>query len=496
MTPAILSLTGVSKRFGSVQALDDAHLDLRAGEVHAVVGANGAGKSVLVKILCGVYPADSATLTLNGTVVSIGSAREAGLLGLAIIHQTPGTDPRLTVADYLMLGQEPTRRGLIDRQQLRRSAAERLAVIGAVLPTDAPLGSLGRGQHLLLEIARAVADHARVVVLDEPTASVSIDEAQTMLRVIDALRRSGIAVVVITHRLDEIWRLADRITVLRAGRVVRNGRVSETSVEQVTTDMLGHEVSRAVAAEPVVTGPVVLAGEALTDGSGFGPISLDLRAGEIVAVVGGGAATLAGLLTGVRRVRGGRLLRGGMPIRLRGLRDAVRHGIGVMPESREQQALAVRLAEEPPVVLTGMDAVRAAVEERLASVRQAVKTDIPVLRRAPWELREDIPALVEGNRQSVTLARWGELAPPVLVLVEPTRGVDVGARQRMHRELAELRRGGTAILLVSTDLEEVLGLSDRILVVRSGSVVAELSRADATPQNVTEHVAGRAGQSA
>ncbi|KFF59743.1 hypothetical protein JF66_09165 [Cryobacterium sp. MLB-32] len=492
MTPALLRITGVSKRFGAVQALDDVQLELRGGEVHAVFGANGAGKSVLVKILCGIYPADSATITVNGTAITVGSAREAREHGLFIVHQTPGADPRLTVADYLMLGQEPTRHGLVDRQQLRRSAEARLTAIGAHLATEALLGSLSRGQHLMLEIARAVADHARFMVLDEPTASVSILEAQALLRVVDRLRRAGIAVLIITHRLDEIWGLADRITVLRAGRLVSTVRAADATVDQITTDMLGHEVSHHVTHENREAGPVVLAGIGLTDGAAFGPVDVDLRAGEIVGMVGEGAATVARMLTGLQRMRGGSLLLDGVPVRVRGLRDSVRCGIGVMPDNREEQASAVRLAEEPAAVLTGMDAVRAAVEERLATVRQAVKIDIPVLRRPSSELRENIPALLEGNRQAVTLARWGELDPRVLVLVEPTRGVDVGARQRMHRELVELRRRGAAILLVSADLDEVLGLSDRIVVLRSGRVAAEIPRADATRGNVMECVSGGA----
>lgn len=489
MTSALLRLRGVSKRFGTVQALNDVHVDLHAGEVQALLGANGAGKSVLAKILGGIYPADSAEITLNGSLVTIGSAREARLHGLALIQHTPGTDPRLTVAEYLMQGQEPTRHGLVDRQQLRSSAEERLAAIGVPVPAHAPLGSLGRGQRLLLDVARAVADHARVVVFDEPTASVSILEAREVLRVIDGLRGSGVAVVVITHRLEEVWGLADRITVLRAGRRVSTTRAVDATVEQVTTDMLGHEVPPGVSQENREAGPVVLAGTGLTDGAGVGPIDIELRAGEIVGVVGEEAAAIAGMLSGQRRVRAGRLLLDGTPVRLRSLHDAVRLGIGVMPEDREEQALAVSLAEQP-VQLTGMDTVRAAVEERLATVRNVVKTDIPALRRPSSQLRENIPALLRGNVQAVTLARWGELDPRLLVLVEPTRGADVGARQRMHRELAELRRRGAAILLVSADLEEVLRMSDRLLVVRSGRVVAEMSRAEATRQNVTAWLAG------
>jgi len=497
MTAPLLRMTGVSKRFGAAKALDDVHLDLRAGEVHALMGENGAGKSTLMKILSGVYTPDAGTIELNGLASTIQNPRDALAKGIAIIHQELNTVPEMTIAENLSLGHEPTRRGLLDRKEMRRSAREKLDRIGVDISVDMPLGKLSVGMQQLVEIARAVAEDAKILVLDEPTASLSQTEAERLFTLVDEMRARGMALAYISHRMEEVWRLSDRITVLRDGRWVSTTEREHVTPAQVVNDMVGRNVTDLYVHENRAAGPVVLAVDELCNGREIGPMSLEVRSGEVVALVGlvgAGRTELARMIFGADRARSGRISIDGTPIKVRSPRDAIRHRIGLLPESRKEQALFLDMSIRDNTVISSIDNYGVVGVLKLRAIRDAVEAEVAALRVRSTSIKQNVSGLSGGNQQKVVLSRWILVQPKILILDEPTRGVDIGAKQEIYRIINDLTLTGMAILMISSDLPEALGISDRVLIVRNGRIAKEISRAEATEQNVMMYATGVAAE--
>jgi ribose transport system ATP-binding protein len=493
MTPPLLRMTGVSKRFGGAKALDDVHLDLRAGEVHALMGENGAGKSTLMKILSGVYTPDAGSIELNGRITSIQNPRDALDKGIAIIHQELNTVPEMTIAENLALGHEPTRHGVLDRREMRRAAREKLDRIGVDISVDLPLGKLSVGMQQLVEIARAVAEDAKILVLDEPTASLSQAEAERLFTLVDEMRARGMALAYISHRMEEVWRLSDRITVLRDGKWVSTTARENVTPAQVVNHMVGRDVSNLYVHENRSAGDVVLGVTDLGNGREIGPMSLEVRAGEVVALVGlvgAGRTELARMIFGADRATSGQISIDGSPISVRSPRDAIRHRIGLLPESRKEQALFLDMSIRDNTVMSSMDNYGVGGVLKLRAIRDAVESEVAALRVRSTSINQNVSGLSGGNQQKVVLSRWILVQPKVLILDEPTRGVDIGAKQEIYRIINDLTLKGVAILMISSDLPEALGISDRVLVVRNGLIVKEISRAEATEQNVMIYATG------
>lgn len=474
--PVHLDIQGVGKTFGSTRALDDVSLAIHGGSVHAFVGENGAGKSTLGRIIAGVFPPDSGSLVLRGTPVSFTSPRQALQHGIALVAQELALVPQLGVADNVYLGAEPRRRGMIDRRELL-TRFRRLAVdTGFDLPERLPVGRLPIGVQQQVEILRALARDAQLIVFDEPTASLSAAESAHLYAVIRRLAASGRSVVLVSHFLPEVLDLADTVTILRDGRVVRSGPVEGETEATLIAGMLGRSIGKTfpVKAPPSPDAPLALTVEDLR-APGVRGASLSVRAGEIVGLaglIGAGRSELARAVFGAAAGETGRIAVHSTAL-TGGPAGAIRAGVAMIPESRKDEGLMLGRPVRENVSLTTLPRL-----SRLGFVRRRAEDDrtreglVRVSARAPLEA--PAVSLSGGNQQKLLFARAVLSDPTVLIADEPTRGVDVGAKLEIYEHLVALAARSVAILLISSEIEELLGLAHRVLVMRAGQIVAEL----------------------
>jgi len=467
---SLLALRGISKSFLGTRVLDGVDLDVAPGEVHAVVGENGAGKSTLMKIVSGGYAPDEGSVEFAGRRCVFAGPRDAQRAGIGIIHQEFNLLPERTVAENVFLGHEPLRRGLVDRRQMRGRTERLLASVGErALPVDTPVGRLGVAQQQVVEIVKALALDARLLIMDEPTAALADHEVELLYRLVRRLQDQGIGLLYVSHRLTEVFDLSSRITVVKDGRRVDTLRTADTTAEELVRLMVGREMStlypdRAGAGDGAVRLAVRGGGNRkLRD------IDLQLRAGEVLGVgglQGSGRSALARALFGAVPFTTGEVTLDGVPVRLRSPRSATRAGIAYVTEDRKGEGIVARQS----VLDNALLAVRAVPGGRAARVRELLAA---VDVRAAGEDQE-IRFLSGGNQQKVVLARWLAVDPVVLLFDEPTRGIDVGARSAIHHLVRRLARDGAAVLMISSDLPELIGMSDRMIVMRDGRVAGEL----------------------
>jgi ribose transport system ATP-binding protein len=495
MQEPLLRLEGVTKRFGATVALNDVRFDLRAGEVHALMGENGAGKSTLMKILAGNVERDTGRILMDGREIDIRSPRDARAHGVAIIHQELNTVPAMTVAENLSLGHEPrTRLGVLDRRRVLKEAREKLARINAAIDPRRLLGSLSVGMQQMVEIARAISEDARVLVLDEPTAALSRAEALELYKIIGQMRSAGVGLIYISHRMEEVWRLADRVTVFRDGAYVGTNTMADISPSDVVRMMVGRPIADLYKHTSRNPGEVVLDVRGLT-GEGLGPIDFQVRSGEVVCMaglIGSGRTEAARLLFGADRRTGGGVRIDGRESRPADPYAAIAEGIGMVPEDRKGQGLFPDHSVENNIAISSLDRFVTAGVVRRQAVRSAVKDQMQRLRLRLNALGLPVKALSGGNQQKAALARWLLRDSKVLILDEPTRGVDIGAKREIYELIDELARAGKAILVISSDLPEALGISDRLLIMRAGRIVHQLRSDGATEEEVMFHATGTA----
>lgn len=494
----LLQLEGITKRFAATLALNNVQFDLRAGEVHALMGENGAGKSTLMKILAGNVARDSGRILMDGNEIDIRSPQEAVSHGIAIIHQELNTVPAMTVAENLALGREPvTRFGALDRRAMISQAREKLARVGARVDPRRELGELSIGMQQMVEIARAVSENARILVLDEPTAALSRTEALHLFAIINELRASGVGLVYISHRMEEVWELADRVTVFRDGTYVGTREKNEISPPDVVRMMVGRNLDDLYHHDRHSPGDVMLDVKELTDGAGIGPVSFHVRSGEVVALsglIGAGRTETARMIFGADRSRGGTVTVQGKVASASSPAQAIARGIAMVPEDRKDQALFVSHTVEDNIAVSSLGShVNAGVLQR-TKIRTAVKKQMERLHLRQNALRLPVSALSGGNQQKAVLARWLMRKSDVLILDEPTRGVDIGAKSEIYEVINDLAKAGKAILVISSDLPEAIGISDRLLVMRSGRIVHELNSRTASEEDVMSHATGTATQ--
>jgi ribose transport system ATP-binding protein len=483
-TPPLIRMTGIAKAFSGVTVLDDVSFDLEAGETHALLGGNGAGKSTLMKILEGVYTLDRGTIELDGEPVELGSPQAARRHGVAMIFQELSLVPTLTVAQNVYLTREArTRRGLLDDRALERQANELLAELGVDIDPRTEVGRLGAASMQLVEIAKALSQDARVLIRDEPTASLARSEVEALFRIIDRLKQRGISIIYITHRLEEVMAVADRVTVLRDGRLVGTRPTSELDVEALIELIVGSSIGRALErGERSVdrSGTPLLSLQGVSTSTGLDGIDLDLHPGEIVGIaglMGSGRSELARAVFGIDALSSGEIRLRGERVRIRRPADAIEHGIVLVPEDRRTQGLVLSHSVERNLTLALLrrlsrgglldDGEGAGIAERYVA-RLGIRTrslDTPVRR------------LSGGNQQKVVLAKWLATEPDVLILDEPTVGVDVNTRSEIADLVRSLADQGKAVLVISSELAEVLALSDRILVLRDGRIHRSVGRA-------------------
>ena len=486
----LVQLQGVSRSFGGIQAVSEVDLELRAGEIHALVGENGAGKSTLVKILTGVHEPDSGVILVAGEEQRIRSTHAAQLLGIAAMYQEPSVYLDLSVAENIFAGRRP--RGLlgsVDWPQMHREAAAVLDQLGVDFSPDTPVRGLGVADRQLLEIAKALSTEARVLIMDEPTAALSPREVENLFRVARSLRDRGVALVFISHRLEEVSAVADVVTVLRDGRHVATRPAGELSHAEIVRLMVGRSLETLFPKEEAEIGDVALELRGFTRHGVFSDVSFAVRRGEILGLaglVGAGRSEIARSLFGIDPYDGGEVLLAGAEFRPRSPRRALRRGLAYLPEDRLGQGLVqmmsiatnTSLAVLPQLTRGGF--LRPWLERRLA------RRFIDQLRIKASSAGQEVRTLSGGNQQKVVLSKWLAAEPRVLILDEPTRGVDVGAKADVHRTISHLAAQGLAIVLISSELPEALGMSDRIVVLREGHVAAELERTQATSERIMD----------
>lgn len=491
--PVILEMRGICKMFPGVAALSNVDLELRAGEVHALIGENGAGKSTLMKILTGVYSCDRGEILVDGRQVSISGTDKARALGIEMIYQESALVPHLNVAENLFLGRELASRVLptvLDRRSMKIRAAEILGEFGLPLDIDLPARSLSLAQQRLVQIAKALAFGCRVIILDETTASLSPSEVQDLFRRIREVVSRGVAVLFVSHRLNEVEQIADRVTVLRDGSKIVTANTSDVKILDLVRMMVGRDIELSVKRQASRQfGRETLRVEHLVRPGLLHDISFSAREGEIVGIaglVGAGRTELMRALFGADRVSSGRVLICGEEVAIKCPSDAVSRGIGFLTEDRRRDGLALSRTVVENITLASLGKLTSRLggciklKAEIATAEHYVKT----LRIKTPSLFQKVKFLSGGNQQKIVLAKWLASQAEILIFDEPTRGIDVAAKAEVHQLMLDLAAKGKTILMVSSELPELLTVSDRILVMREGCIVGELSADEATEERV------------
>ncbi|MBA3261908.1 MAG: sugar ABC transporter ATP-binding protein [Thermoleophilaceae bacterium] len=490
----LLELRDASKSYGAVRALRHGNISLRPGEVRALVGENGAGKSTLVKVLGGVIRPDDGDILVDGQEKIFHSPVDARNVGVAVIYQEPTLFPDLSVAENVVMGRHPLgalRR--IDRGAMQSEVERLLDRLGVGLSAERPVRGLSIADQQIVEIAKALSFDARILIMDEPTAALSGPEVERLFGVVRTLRDHGAAVLFISHRLDEVFAICDTVTVMRDGAVVHDAPIDELTPDEMVKRMVGRDLSALFPKQEAQIGPPVLAVERLTREGVFFDVSFEVRAGEIVALaglVGAGRSEVARAIFGIDRSDAGHVEVSGQRIPVGRPLAAMRAGIAFVPEDRRLQGLVMDLSIARNATLTRMRAltrlglIRAGAENRLAR-EWAERLNLRFHR-----LEDPVAFLSGGNQQKVVLAKWLATEPKLLILDEPTRGIDVGTKSEVHRLMSELAGSGVAVLMISSELPEVLGMADRVLVMHEGRVTQELNRDDANEERVIRAATG------
>jgi ABC-type sugar transport system ATPase subunit len=489
-----LVFKNITKRFPGVLALDEVSFEIERGACHALIGENGAGKSTLGKILAGVYVADSGEVLMENRPVIAANPLAARKLGIAMVHQELAFCPNLTVAENLCLGALPSRAGWLDRQEMRRQARAMLDEIGADLEVDRPIGLLSTGQEQLVQIAAALGTKARVIVMDEPTSSLSVRESEHLFELLAKLKQRGITVIYVSHRLEEIFRLCNSITVLRDGRHIATEKVAETNPDRIIHQMVGREVrqytsqhlQRPIAEE-------LLRVEHLSSPGKFRDVSFKVSTGEMLGfagLVGAGRSEIAQAIFGLDPAATGKVFVQGKELPLGSVTAALRAGIGFLPEDRKRLGLVLSMNCRENTSLAVLPRLSIAGFVRRKQERKLVREYVEKLRVKTPSMDAPIAGLSGGNQQKIALAKWLARKCAVLIVDEPTRGVDVGAKAEIHHLLDELACQGLAIIVISSELPEVMNLSRRILVMRQGTLAGELQRTEFSQPALLRLMAG------
>jgi inositol transport system ATP-binding protein len=497
MAQDLLRMAGISKRFPGVLALDNVDFNVAPGEIHALLGENGAGKSTLLKILAGAQAPDAGTITFGGETVTLETPHAAQRLGIVTIYQEFTLAPNMTIAENVFIGREPGNRVLISWRKL---AAETRAITNRIGLDANPMTlvrDLSVAEQQLVEIARALSMRSRLIVMDEPTSALSRAEVEKLFRIVRDLKAQGLSIIFVTHRLEEVFEICDSYTVLRDGRLVGSGRVADTDIDGIIRMMVGREVNALFSHRTdAAPGDVALAVEGLSrrgttrdpSATVLADVSLAVRRGEILGIaglVGAGRTEMARAVFGADPFDSGRVVIDGKPVQIRSPQEAIRHGIGLVPEDRKQQALFLSLAIRINLSMASLDRIerwRVFVDEGKESrLVEEFRKALNIRMASPDQL---VANLSGGNQQKVVLARWLALRPKVLIVDEPTRGIDVGAKVEVHNLLFDMARSGIAVIAISSELPEVLAISDRIVTMREGRVTGEIARADADQEKL------------
>ncbi|STO58089.1 sugar ABC transporter ATP-binding protein [Grimontia hollisae] len=491
----LLSLSGITKRFPGVTALDDISFTINAGEVHALVGENGAGKSTMMKILSGIYQPEEGEIRHRGDVIKLPSPRDALQRGILLIHQELSLSPELSVAENIFLGTWPTNAfGVIQKGKLNREAQQALDLLGCDFSADTRVGDLTIARQQMVEIARVHAFHANVVVFDEPTASLTDSEKDQLFATINTLKAQGVGIVYISHKMDEIFQITDRITVLKDGQIQGTLITADTDAHEITSKMIGRTLDQYFIRAKENFGEEVLRLEQLGVNGLFENISLSVRAGEVVGLyglIGAGRTEIVETVFGIRKSDQGRILFCGEEVNFKSPREAIDKGLALVPESRKEQGLVLNMGGQDNITLPHLKMVSNAGvmnANHEADLYQRYKSLLEIKTTGPAQPVSDLSG---GNQQKFVLAKWLCANPKLIILDEPTRGIDVGSKSAIHELIAGLAEEGLAVIVISSEMPEVIGVSHRILTIAEGRLAGEFSGDDMTEENLINAVSLR-----
>lgn len=483
-----IQMHNIHKAFGTNQVLSGVDFELKEGEVHALMGENGAGKSTLMNILIGLHQRDQGTIEIGGKETYFGSPKEAEQLGLTFIHQELNVWPEMTVLDNLFIGKEiSSSMGLLNTKQMKALASEQFAKLSVDIPLEHPAGECSVGQQQMIEIAKALMTEAKVIIMDEPTAALTEREIQKLFEVIRSVQKNGVSVVYISHRMEEIFTICDRITIMRDGRTVDTKAIPETNFDEVVRKMVGRELTERYPSRHPKYGEVVLEVREANRKGLFENVSFDVKAGEVLGfsgLMGSGRTEIMRTIFGLDRLDSGEIKIRGKKVNIRKPADAVKHGIGFITEDRKDEGLVLDFSIRENMALTNLFSFSSKGFISNTKEQEFVDTLIKRLQIKTQSSETAARNLSGGNQQKVVIAKWVGIGPSVLILDEPTRGVDVGAKREIYQLMNELTDRGVAIIMVSSELPEVLGMSDRIAVVHEGHITGVLPKEQATQEHI------------
>ena len=487
LKPPLLQMKGITKQFPGVLALDRVSLDVYPGEVLALVGENGAGKSTLMKILSGVYRKDAGEILIDGRPVEIDGPLQSRQLGISIIYQELSVLNNMNIAENIFVGRERRRNGLVDKKRQHAEAKALLDRVGLSMDTHTRTGKLSTAQKQMVEVAKALSYNARMIIMDEPTSSLTDKETDMLLGIIRSLRDSGVAVVFISHRMNEIFEIADRIAVMRDGQMVQAVDAKEATEQSIIAAMVGRDVHNLFAKEEAPIGDIALEVKNLSTKDFLKDISFNVRAGEIVGfagLVGAGRSEVMRAVFGIDPRVSGDIFINGKPVEIRTTVDALKAGMGFVPEDRKEQGLILKMSVLHNTSIAALPSVANGWFLDKKRERALASEYVDKLRVKTPSNEQKVMNLSGGNQQKVVIAKWMATHPSVLILDEPTRGIDVGAKKEIHLLMSELVRQGVAIVMISSELPEILGMSDRIYVMHDGRIKGEIARSEATQESI------------
>lgn len=483
-----IEMTGIMKSFGTNQVLDNAGFFLRDGEVHALMGENGAGKSTLMKILTGVYTRDGGIVKVNGQEVNYSNPQEAEAAGIVFIYQELNVMFDLTVEENLFMGKEITKGfGICDKKAMRAKAEEVLERMGVSIPVDTVMSDLSVGQQQMIEICKALLVDAKVIIMDEPTAALTQSETAALFEVIENLKKRGVSIVYISHRMEEIFELCDRITVLRDGQYIDTCEIKDITMDDVVKMMIGREIGERYPSRNHSVGKTVFEVKGLSRKGAFNDVSFTVGAGEVLGVsglMGAGRTEIMQAIFGYLPADSGEILIDGQPVKIKNPMDAMKAGIGFITEDRKVEGLMLDKTIRENIALANLGTISGSGVVSKAKEKSLISRGIEEFKIRCFGTEHECGNLSGGNQQKVVLAKWIYTEPKILILDEPTRGVDVGAKKEIYNVINDMARKGVAIIMVSSELPEILGMSDRVMVVREGDVRGILNIENASQESI------------
>lgn len=483
-----IEMTGIMKSFGTNQVLDNAGFFLRDGEVHALMGENGAGKSTLMKILTGVYTRDGGIVKVNGQEVNYSNPQEAEAAGIVFIYQELNVMFDLTVEENLFMGKEITKGfGICDKKAMRAKAEEVLERMGVSIPVDTVMSDLSVGQQQMIEICKALLVDAKVIIMDEPTAALTQSETAALFEVIENLKKRGVSIVYISHRMEEIFELCDRITVLRDGQYIDTCEIKDITMDDVVKMMIGREIGERYPSRNHSVGKTVFEVKGLSRKGAFNDVSFTVGAGEVLGVsglMGAGRTEIMQAVFGYLPADSGEILIDGQPVKIKNPMDAMKAGIGFITEDRKVEGLMLDKTIRENIALANLGTISGSGVISKAKEKSLISRGIEEFKIRCFGTEHECGNLSGGNQQKVVLAKWIYTEPKILILDEPTRGVDIGAKKEIYNVINDMARKGVAIIMVSSELPEILGMSDRVMVVREGDVRGILDIENASQESI------------